>query len=296
MRRNYFAPMREALLIADIGGTSSRWAFIDENGSTTTWPDALPGFNPTNGDAARFTQAVREHFEAKAPAVLACGSIAVYGAGCGHELRRERMRSVMAGIFPKASIDVQSDLLGAAHALYGSEAGLVLILGTGMNAGWYDGATLHLPMPSLGYLLGDEGSGADLGRHLLNALYYDRLPPGTVGLLFPEGRPELATTIEHVHRSASPAQALASYAKLLATHQNDPAVNALVTARFNALAEVLAHFFPKEQRVEVRGIGSIASGFADVLRTALASLGMRLTAVEQDPMQGLLRYRSARAH
>ena len=153
------------LLIGDIGGTRSSWALLS---SAEGHPHTveLPGFNPVTGDPSALQTALRKadlDVEAKNGPL----TIFAYGAGCGTKPRAERLRVALADVWPHAHIQVGTDLLGAARGLYGNEAGLVLILGTGMNVGHYDGSFLHLPMPSLGYILGDEGSGADIGKHLL---------------------------------------------------------------------------------------------------------------------------------
>lgn len=288
--------MREAFLIADIGGTSSRWGRIGHDGAIAAWTEALPGFNPATGDGATFARAVRAHFQAEAPRLIACKAVAIYGAGCGHEVRRERMRGVIAEVFPEAAIDVRSDLLGAARAVYGDGSGIVLILGTGMNAGRYDGVRLDLPMPSLGYLLGDEGSGADLGRHLLNAVYYGRTGPATLERLFPNGVPDLAHTLERLHGSSSPAQELASHAARLAGALDDPFVLGILADRFGVLAGSLQRFFGAGQVAEVRAVGSIAHHFQVPLRQALEQHGFALTDVLRDPLDGLLRYHARREH
>src|SRR5690606_20564764 len=104
-------------------------------------------------------------------------------------------------LWPSARIVVDSDLVGAARGLCGTTPGLVLILGTGMNAGWYDGAALHQPMPSLGWILGDEGSGADIGRTLLRDAFYKRMPADVSQALFGDAGPDLDEVLREVHRS-----------------------------------------------------------------------------------------------
>ncbi|MBK7382748.1 MAG: hypothetical protein IPI81_05350 [Flavobacteriales bacterium] len=282
-----------ALLIGEIGGSSSRWAWVDDEGSTSTLPvhgSTLPGYNPLTGDAKQFSSGIKEAFLAHAPAALDAADVVVYGAGCGSAERSSDMREALATIWTNARLDVNTDLLGAARGLCGSESGLVLILGTGMNVGWYDGSRLHQSMPSLGYILGDEGSGADIGRNLLQDAFYRRMPEHIrVALYGPDG-PVLSTVLEQVYRSPFPSRELASHTAPIGPLKEEAYVRELVTARFHALIEVLKTFFPPEQREPVRATGSVAWGFREWLANCLLEHGMELTVVERDPLEGLVRW------
>lgn len=277
-------------LIGDIGGTTSRWAFVPLAGEPPLF-HRFPGFNPATGQPAPLQEALRAA-KLGLDGGAAPAHVTVYGAGCGAKARADRMRAALAEVWPDAAVEVESDLLGAARALYGHEAGLVLILGTGMNAGYFNGKDLHLPMPSLGYILGDEGSGADIGKHLLRDALYGALPESLFKALFPDGA-DLPAILEAVHRSPVPQAFLASFAAPLAAVTHDLHAHDLVASRFDALARLLSRFFVPEERSSIRACGSVAFGFREILKEALAQRGMRLTAAEADPMQGLLRYHAA---
>jgi glucosamine kinase len=279
------------MLIGEVGGSSSRWAYLSPDGTTVLLPlkgERIPGFNPVSGDAEAFMTAVEAQLQAACPDAMRCGQLVVYGAGCGSPDRRLRMESALRTRFVGMPIDVRSDLLGAALGLNGADRGLVLILGTGMNAGHFDGTHLQQPLPSLGYVLGDEGSGADIGRCLLQDAFYGRIPEVTHAALFGEDGPHLAEVIEQVYRSPFPSRALAAYTALVLPHREHAYVHDLVTSRFHALAELLVTFFAPEQRAEVRATGSVAWGFRDWLSECLLDRGMTLVAAEQDPLPGLV--------
>ncbi len=273
------------LLIGDIGGSSSRWALVTASGPQVL-PGTFTGFNPSSGDAGPLQQQLRA-------LALETGyeglEVMVYGAGCGHPVRAARMQGALAAVWPRARIDVATDLLGAARSLYGTHSGLVLILGTGMNSGYYDGVRIHAPMPSLGYILGDEGSGADIGKQVLRDALHDQLPVAIAKDLFPEGV-ELAPVLESVYRSPGAQAYVASFAAGLARHSEENYVHELVTSRFVALARLLERYHRLPERRELRAIGSVAAGFRAHLAAVMAHHGMALTAVEQDPMPGLLAY------
>lgn len=290
--------MAEALLIAEIGGSSSRWAWLAADAPPISLPvqgDTMPGFNPVSGDAHLFATGIKDYFKRQAPSALSASQVVVYGAGCGSEQRRAIVEEAISSIWTGASVEVNTDLLGAARGLCAAESGLVLILGTGMNIGWYDGQRLHQPMPSLGYVLGDEGSGADIGRVLLQDAFYHRMPEHIRSMLFgPEG-PSVERVIDEVYRSPFPSKALAARTGSLASVVNETYARELILSRFHALVEILKPFFPSDQRQHVHATGSVAWGFRELLASCLLDHGMELTAVERDPLQGLVRWHQQQA-
>jgi glucosamine kinase len=280
----------EATVVADIGGTSSRWGVL-RTGDEPWIIEGTPGFNPAVGDATGFREAVRTMFAAHD---VVPGDLYVYGAGCGTPERALRMADVLLSIWPNARADISSDLMGAAHGLLGTRPGLVLILGTGMNVGRYDGMTLHQPMPSLGYILGDEGSGADIGRHFLRDAFHGRAPEEVMRAVFPQGL-DAADVIERIYRGSGPQAWLASFTGALSAQRQHPYVRSLVESRTVALAELMAYYFADSVGTGVHATGSVAFGFKDILTNSLYRAGFRLSAVEQSPLPGLLRYRGAAA-
>lgn len=279
-----------SILIADIGGTSSRWASLDASGAAEL-PGVLPGFNPAVGDPLALQDALSGNGPITAGS-SAVEELVIYGAGCGSLGRKASMRNALQPFWPTARITVETDLLGAARGLYGRTAGLVLILGTGMNAGYYDGQDLRTPMPSLGYVLGDECSGADIGKQLLRDQLYRRIPKRIEGLLFPEPL-DLAEVVRALYREPGPQAWLAAFTARLADHLDEPYVAALIGSRAEALAEVVDSFFTPAEYRETRALGSVAFGFKPLLETALAKKGIRLSEVRRDPMEGLLAYHVA---
>lgn len=281
-----------ALLIGDIGGSSSRWAVLDRDRQEVA-AQALPGFNPSTGDPAALQHAL---------AKLAIGTkgdgkpleVVAYGAGCGHRQRAQRMREALEAVWPHALVQVETDLLGAARSLYGAERGLALILGTGMNTGYYDGHQLYTPLPSLGFILGDEGSGADIGKHLLRDALYDLVPEALRNALFPQGA-DLPCILREVHGPTGAQAYVASFTAALQNHLHEQYVHDLLASRFFALSRLIAGFFSAAERAEVRAVGSVAHGFRNLLEVAMDHRGMKLTAVAKDPMPGLIRYHALQA-
>ena len=277
-------------VVADIGGTSSRWGVLSE-GREPFILEGLPGFNPAAGESSDFVASLKERFQLEH---IEVGDLFAYGAGCGSPERSTRMAETLLSAFPEARVDVTSDLMGAAHGLLGVSPGIVLIVGTGMNAGYFDGKTLHQPMPSLGYILGDEGSGADIGRHFLHDALHGSVPDALMNAIFPESL-DIASVIERLYRGPGPQAWLASFAGKLAPWRESEYVRRLIERRFSALAELMAHYFADHGQKGLWATGSVAAGYRTELSAALEQAGFRLNAVEQSPLPGLLRYRSASA-
>ncbi|HQW85902.1 MAG TPA: hypothetical protein PLH93_01895 [Flavobacteriales bacterium] len=271
------------VLIGDVGGSSSRWAVLAAGTPRMLHEGGpWPGANAASGDAT----ALMDRLRAAASGFDAPEKVLVHAAGCGTAARAERFADELALLFPDAAIQVEGDLLGAARAMWGTGPGRILIVGTGMNAARYDGERLATGIPSMGYILGDEGSGADIGKALLRDAFRERMPSRVRSAVFGEG-PVLAEVIEQVYRRPGAAAAIASPVKRLLAVRDEPYVQDLLSERFGALsAEVVRALGPGE----LRAVGSVAAGFREELSVALEAHGLLLTRTVADPLPGLITY------
>lgn len=167
-------------LVADSGATKCDWALVAESGVQRL---RTRGLNPAVQEAAYMRRVLASELGADA----APEAVWFYGAGCSARFPEATalMRTLLGERFPSARIGVESDLLGAARALFADGGGIACILGTGSNSGWYDGRGIVRNVPPLGYVLGDEGSGAAIGRELLRGVLRETLPPGAVRPVLP---------------------------------------------------------------------------------------------------------------
>ncbi len=212
-----------------------------------------------------------------------------YGAGCIPE-KKGVVEKVLRKVFPDADrIEVESDLLGAARAVCQHQEGLACILGTGSNSCHYDGDKIVGNIPPLGYILGDEGSGAVLGKLFLNALFKGALPDGmkedflqSSGLSYPE-------IIQRVYRQPMANRFLASTSLYISEHLDVPALRDLVKQNFRDffhknIAQYGRHDLP------VGAIGSIAYHYRDLLQEVAEEEGYNLSKIAKSPMEGLVAY------
>lgn len=272
-----------ALLIGDVGGSSSRWALVEGLHTTLLHEDGpWPGWNAATGDGAALMGRLHE----AASRLAGVDRVLVHAAGCGTAARAQRLATALAPLLPQAEIAVEDDLLGAARAVWGNTPGLALIAGTGMNAGRYDGGRLCAGIPSLGYILGDEGSGADIGRALLRDALRERMPPQVCEAVF-GSVPVLAEVVEQLYRRGGGAAFLAGPVARLAAVRDEPYVRALLGERFDALAAEVGRVLGEG---ELRAVGSVAAGFREELAAALQRHGLVLTRAVADPLPGLITY------
>ncbi|MEN2992847.1 MAG: hypothetical protein ABDH91_04760 [Bacteroidia bacterium] len=217
-----------------------------------------------------------------------------YGPALHEAEARQRLQSLLAEAFglPREAVEVAHDLLGAARAAWGEAAGIVGILGTGSNCALWDGQALIQQAGGHGYLLGDEGSGADLGRHFLSALLYAEVPADLEAAFWAENPyPEASAPLrlrQKAYTSARPSAFLAGFAPFLARHQRHPWVKALVSERFT-------HFHRRTWRrwgirKPIRYIGGVARAFAGLLEATTCAEGGEWGGIVVDTAEALWAY------
>jgi N-acetylglucosamine kinase-like BadF-type ATPase len=213
-----------------------------------------------------------------------------YGAGCIYD-KAEVMRRAVAHVLPAAAIEVNTDLLGAARALCGREAGIACILGTGSNSCFYDGRQIVRNVSPLGFILGDEGSGADLGKHLVGNLMKDMMPSGLKEKFLSQYGLTLPEIIDRVYRQPCPNRFLASFAPFLLQNAGEPSVRRLVLDCFKSFfARNVSKYDFRLHKVHFAG--SIAFHFKNILKEAAYRTGFRVGLVVASPVDRLIAYHS----
>lgn len=277
------------VLIADCGATKIRWQRLSSAGVTET-PWSGTGMNPYHLPLERLEELLRESLPAEKRSGVA--SVHFYGAGCRAN-GAARMKQALTSCFPAGcSIEVQSDLLGAARALFGRGEGVCCILGTGAACGFYDGCRIVRQVPSLGYVLGDEGSGAALGRRLVADVLQGVLPPDVCRRFMAESGLTQDEILDRVYHSPEAARFLAAQVSFLQRNlHRESAVRRLVEGEFSRFVERNLNVFCCDGRpVHVGFVGGVAAGFADVLTPLLEKQGFVLAGILADPMPGLVAY------
>ncbi len=273
-------------LIADSGSTKTDWVLLV--GEAQTCRCRTQGINPFHQSAEAIAAVLRDELLPALPLGTAVEQVAFYGSGLRPELQ-PLMRQLLGDVFPGAAVQAEGDLLGAARAVCGHAEGVACILGTGANSGLYDGQRIVMNTPPLGYVLGDEGSGAVLGRGFLNLLFKDPTMADLRDAFLAEHRLTLPDIIDRVYRQPLANRWLASLAPFVRHHLDREAVRTLVTDNFRQFfrRNLTAYGRPE---LPVGFVGSVAFHFRRELEEAAAAEGFRVGMVLQSPLEGLVAY------
>lgn len=270
-------------LIVDSGSTKMEWILLDGNEVKSRFQ--TDGFNPNYSDRQCLLEICSG---ASLPDEIQ--SIYYYGTGCGNERNCQKIKEVLQDCFPNADIHVTHDLMAACHALLDHEKGIACILGTGSNACVFDGESIIEKAVSLGYLLGDEGSGMHIGREVVRAYFYGFMPEDLKQQFDAEYHLELKNFIHVLYHEGQPSRYLASFAKFAGEHQAHPYIKGLVKDCFRAFIEAFILRFGNYKSLEICFVGSIAYHFRVILKETLADYGLTMGEVMQAPAEGLIRY------
>lgn len=278
------------ILLIDSGSTKTHWCMMHAGVVRLSWHS--PGINPYFQEASEIIQTARPSL----PPQLTTeppGLIYYYGAGVSTSENQARIHSFLKSIFPETSLHIHNDLLAAARSTSAQTPGLIGILGTGSNLCIYDGNTITQSAQSLGFLLGDEGSGAVIGQHLLTAYFRQKMPT-TLAKLFQKQHPtHLPEVLQSLYRQPYPNRTLASYARFCLQHLSDPWCHHLIKTQFHAFFD---HYLPSEarhQKLPLHFVGSIAFHGRMVLEEVAVERGISLGQVVDSPMNGLVAYHQA---
>lgn len=275
------------ILIADSGSTKVHWCLLTASGQQTDV--RTDGINPVLQPYETICDTISNQLLPQIGRLLWAGTVTnvfFYGAGCTPE-KKGLVKQALESVFKKAEVVVESDMLGAARGLLGHQSGVACILGTGSGSCWYNGETIEWSVPSLGYILGDEGSGATLGKRLVGDLLKNQLGEDLKELFFKEMGTSMADIIEHVYRQPFANRYLASLSRFCANHIDDARIHALVYEHFVSFI----HRNLKQYKASTYSfVGSIAYYYRPILEEAMRNEGLEVSAVLQDPIEGLKAY------
>ena len=294
------------VLIADSGSTKVHWCLVTASGQCSdVFTD---GINPLFQTTDAMRNSICNQLLPKIAPLLWAGTLThvfFYGAGCTPE-KKVFVQKALEAVFKKAEVQVESDMLGAARGLLGRHAGVACILGTGSGSCFYNGETIEWCVPSLGYILGDEGSAAVLGKRLVGDLLKNQLSYSVSGLsdevdlknlFFKEYNTSMADIIENVYRQPFPNRYLAKLSRFCADHIDDPRIRNLVYDHFvQFIRRNLVQYFQNTNAnananaAGVGFVGSIAYYYRPILEEAMQAEGLPMGTVLQDPIEGLKEY------
>lgn len=274
-------------LIADSGSTKTDWCLARDGEMVARI--ATQGINPFYQSDEDIIRILEDELLAQWPADLEnAQEVFFYGAGVRPEMS-VRMERLVGEVTQAARVEVHGDLLGAARALFGREEGIACILGTGSNSGLYDGTHIVQNTPPLGFILGDEGSGAVMGKRFVADLFKGLMPQWLLEEFKAATHQDVADVIQSVYRQPLPNRYLAQVTRFIHQHLQVEEVNALVVDNFcDFFRRNLVQY--RRRDLPVKMIGSIAFHFHEQLARAAEMEGFVLCGVEQGPMEGLVTF------
>lgn len=277
-----------SILIADSGSTKADWICISNGADSSCVEAHTVGLNPfhVSDDEIR---SVLNHDLLPQLGNISVDVVYFYGSGVRPEVVG-RMQGLLGEAFPDASVvEAHSDLLGACRALCGNNYGIACILGTGANSCVYDGSKIVHNTPALGYILGDEGSGAVLGKHFLHDLYTGVLSDKLRIKFENEMGMQLADIIDKVYRQPQANRFLASLSKFIYANIDDEGVRQLV---YNAFLDFVNYHISRYGRKDlpVSFVGSIAWYYQEQLKLILQMQGYEVGTILKTPIEGLVAY------
>jgi len=278
------------ILIADSGSTKTYWTLLKDDNSCIHYytPGINPFFQSEYEIEGHLRMTLLPHL-----GVNEIHEIYFYGAGCATDKQKSVVRSAFSKVFKYDVIEVESDLLGAAKALCGDKPGIACILGTGSNSCYYDGHDVVQQVSPLGYIIGDEGSGASLGKRLVADCLKNQLNDDIKERFLERFKLTSAQIIENIYSKPFPNRFLASLSIFLKENLNEPEMYQIVYDGF-------ADFFKRNVyqydylNNKVNVIGSIGYYYQDVLCKVASDLSINMGKVIQAPTDDLILYHTSR--
>lgn len=277
--------IKHKTLIADSGASKTDWSLLQNEEVVLSF--ITNGISPIYQTQKEISEEIKKYvypqLQEKTP-----DAIFFYGSGCIPE-KIECVKSTIKYSFPTSKIKVYSDLVAAAHALCGKEAGIACILGTGSNSCEWNGKRIVKQVSPLGFILGDEGSGAYMGKLLVGNMLKNQLPKEIIEKFMKQYDLTPALIIENVYRKPFPSRFLASISPFLLQNIENDAVLSIVKKSFTDFFQrnVMQYNYKKHK---VNFVGSIAHHYATILKAIALENGITIGKIEQSPMEGLIEY------
>ena len=280
--------MPEVKLIADCGATKGEWCLINKGKKKTI---ITQGISPYFLNTEQIIDLLQKELKPKLKNIEV-GEVFYYGTGCANPTNVKSVKKAISKVFAGAKIEVTHDLMAAARALCGREKGVACILGTGSNSCYYDGKRIVKNSPGLGYVLGDEGSGAYLGRKVIQYYLYGTFDYELRGRFDLTYTTNAAEILENVYKKPLPNRYLAGFAKFLAENRGHYMIENIIEDGINDFFFNHLCKYRETWTMPVHFAGSIAFGFKDVVQQLCNSYEFELGKVLKNPMEGLVAYHS----
>ncbi|OFX59650.1 MAG: hypothetical protein A2046_11765 [Bacteroidetes bacterium GWA2_30_7] len=274
------------ILLADSGSSKTDWVLIN-NDQQLSYFNTI-GLNPYFTDSLKVTESIQSILSFEI--INQIDNVFFYGAGCSNSDKSEIIKKGIQSIIKKVEISVKSDLLGAARALFKNEKGIAVILGTGSNAGFYNGKEIIKNVGSFGYILGDEGSGAFLGLSLIKSYLNKELPKNLSEKFEKQYKTSKTEILENVYKKPFPNRYLAGFTKFIKENIDEEFIYSLVYNSFLKFFLNQIEKYEKKEAEKIRFTGSVAHHFQEILLKVSSHLNYKVDLILEKPINELVKY------
>ena len=273
-------------LIADSGATKAEWCLVNNGKKASLFTQGIsPYFLKTDQIQALILSELKPQLKKQV-----VDNVFYYGTGCANPDNAKSVKKALKHVFPSASIEVNTDLMAAARAVCGNNKGVAAIMGTGSNSCYYNGKKIIKNSPGLGYVLGDEGSGAYLGKKVIQYYLYDTFDEDLRARFDAKFITTTVEILDNVYKKPLPNRYLAGFTMFLAENRGHYMIENIIEDGINDFFFQHLCKYGEIWKYPVSFVGSVADGFKDVIKDLCNSYEFELGKILKNPMQGLVSY------
>jgi len=276
------------IAIVDGGSTKCDWVILENDGTEVLKTETV-GFNPNIIKPELITIEIEKN-QALTKFKDYLENIFFYGSGCGTPENKLIVEREIQKVFSNAQIRVKEDLLAAAYAAYRGVPAIVCILGTGSNACYFDGENVKTELPSLGFLIGDEGSGSALGKQLVRHYFMKKLPPDLHQQFTEIYQLNIDDLLKNMYHNPRANAYMADFTRFIVDRKTHPYFQNFIYKELKNFLEFQVMPYEECRESEINFIGSIAYFFEDSLRAAASDFHFKIGTVVQRPIESLVNY------
>lgn len=278
--------MKNNFIIADSGATKCQWTVVQKNKKKTI---TTIGISPYFLSAEEIVAILNKAFDKKIDC-LAIKDIYFYGTGLSNQDNVVIIKKALKQVFKKANLDIQTDLMAIARASCMDQKGVVCILGTGSNAGFYNGKKMAKNSPGLGYVLGDEGSGAYLGKKVLQYYLYQTFDEDLMNAFEQKYHLDRAAILNQVYKAPLANRYIAQFTEFLVENRGHYMIENIIEDGLNDFFFTHLNKLNESWLYPIHFVGSVAFGFKDILKQLAQTYEFELGKIMKTPSEGLLAY------
>jgi len=278
--------MRKNYIIADSGATKCQWTLVLGNQKKTM---TTIGISPYFLTTEQIVETIAKGFNKKVDTGI-IDAVYFYGTGLSNPLNVASIKKALKKVFPKAALDIQTDLEAVARATCQHHKGVACILGTGSNTGYYNGKKIAKNSPGLGYVLGDEGSGAYLGKKVLQYYLYKTFDEELIHAFeskYPINKDQI---LDAIYKQALPNRYMASFAQFLSEHRGHYMIENIIEDGINDFFFAHLNKLNESWLYPIHFAGSIAYVFRDVIKQLATAYELEIGTIVKSPMEGLIAF------